>query len=328
MIINFFLISFAGLHLRSIEDSRMTAETAAPCVQGMQVVAAGQDSVQHSQDVKSAPCSYYSSTSAVYDPEYSRMEAWLDEHPEFVNDYFLRCDIHNALYFLLLITINECCWSYRLIEYIQSAFIDIISTYFNFLLKLIINITYLIFFRKATRQTVDMWLVSHATPTSSSNSCMELSSPTHAGSSSYGTGRSGSGGSGATTPVRKISAHEFEKGGLLKPIFNTIDGTPTFLSVSPGDSGQPGGQQVSTNNTRTQRRSRHELKHLDEKDLIFELVKKLLVYIVVVILYNNFLYYVRKSHAKCQQRCLESPGVNSLTRICVTVNIVGCFIIH
>jgi hypothetical protein len=41
--------------------------------------------------------------------------------------------------------------------------------------------------------------------------------------------------SGATTPVRKISAHEFEKGGLVKPIVTTIDGTPTFLSPSPHD---------------------------------------------------------------------------------------------
>jgi hypothetical protein len=32
------------------------------------------------------------------------------------------------------------------------------------------------------------------------------------------------------TPVRKISAHEFERGGLTKPLVTTIDGTPTFLS--------------------------------------------------------------------------------------------------
>ncbi|XP_026667667.1 dual 3',5'-cyclic-AMP and -GMP phosphodiesterase 11 isoform X2 [Ceratina calcarata] len=207
---------FLCLHLRSIEEPRMTAETAAPCVQGLQGVQtpmAGQ-TLQQMQDGKSG--GYYSSTSAVYDPEYARMEAWLDEHPDFVNDYFLR---------------------------------------------------------KVTRQTVDMWLVSHATPTSSSSSCVELSSPTHAGGTSS-SGRGGSGGSGATTPVRKISAHEFERGGLLKPIVNTIDGTPTFLSVSPGDSGQPGGQQVGSGNAgRPQRRSRHELRHLDEKDLIFELVK-------------------------------------------------------
>ncbi|XP_043486757.1 dual 3',5'-cyclic-AMP and -GMP phosphodiesterase 11-like isoform X2 [Polistes fuscatus] len=208
------------LHLRSIEEPRMTAETAAPCLQGVQgvqgVMAAGQGMLQQVQDGKSTG-SYYTSTTTVYDPEYARMEAWLDEHPDFVNDYFLR---------------------------------------------------------KVTRQTVDMWLVSHATPTSSSSSCIELSSPTHAGgSSSSGRGAS-SGGSGATTPVRKISAHEFERGGLLKPIVNTIDGTPTFLSVSSGETDQSSGQPVgSTNSARTQRRSRHELRHLDEKDLIFELVK-------------------------------------------------------
>lgn len=123
---------------------------------------------------------------------------------------------------------------------------------------------------------MDMWLVSHATPTSSSSSCVELSSPIHAGGTST-SARGGSGGSGATTPVRKISAHEFERGGLLKPIVNTIDGTPTFLSVSPSDSGQPGSQQVgSGNSSRPQRRSRHELRHLDEKDLIFELVRFIL----------------------------------------------------
>ncbi|XP_072766046.1 dual 3',5'-cyclic-AMP and -GMP phosphodiesterase 11 isoform X2 [Anoplolepis gracilipes] len=210
------------LHLRSIEEPRMTAETAAPCVQGMQGAQSGMASQSMLQQVQDGSGgsggggAYYSSTSTVYDPEYARMEAWLDEHPDFVNDYFLR---------------------------------------------------------KVTRQTVDMWLVSHATPTSSSSSCMELSSPTHAGNSSSGRG-GGAGGSGATTPVRKISAHEFERGGLLKPIVNTIDGTPTFLSVSPGDMGQPGGAQVgSANSNRPQRRSRHELRHLDEKDLIFELVK-------------------------------------------------------
>ncbi|XP_047362344.1 dual 3',5'-cyclic-AMP and -GMP phosphodiesterase 11-like isoform X2 [Vespa velutina] len=209
-----------GLHLRSIEEPRMTAETAAPClqgVQGVQGVMAGQGILQQVQDGKSTGSYYTTSTTTVYDPEYARMEAWLDEHPDFVNDYFLR---------------------------------------------------------KVTRQTVDMWLVSHATPTSSSSSCIELSSPTHpGGSSSSGRGAS-SGGSGATTPVRKISAHEFERGGLLKPIVNTIDGTPTFLSVSSGETDQSGGQPVgSTNSARPQRRSRHELRHLDEKDLIFELVK-------------------------------------------------------
>ncbi|XP_050298984.1 dual 3',5'-cyclic-AMP and -GMP phosphodiesterase 11 isoform X4 [Anthonomus grandis grandis] len=142
-----------------------------------------------------------------YDPEYSRMEAWLDEHPDFVQDYFLR---------------------------------------------------------KATRQVVDSWLLSHATPASSS---AELSSPTHGIPSG-----SSRGGSGATTPVRKISAHEFERGGLLKPMISTVDGQPTFLTSTTED---PSGSLITSSPTpsRRHRRSRHELRHLDEKELIFELVK-------------------------------------------------------
>ncbi|XP_070132852.1 dual 3',5'-cyclic-AMP and -GMP phosphodiesterase 11 isoform X3 [Drosophila bipectinata] len=203
-----------------------------------------------------------------YDPEHARMEAWLDENQEFVQDYFIR---------------------------------------------------------KATRQTVDAWLVSHAT--SAGNDVVSSTSPTHPN----GQTSSSRGGSGATTPVRKISAHEFERGGLLKPIVNTIDGTPTFLSIAPQmDNGGVGGscgnlqtvgvgqyqyhhQQHHHHNhnshyqaggaagsssaggitpgavasggsgnghqypyyhcQRPQRLSRNELKQLDEKELIFELVK-------------------------------------------------------
>lgn len=56
----------AGLHVRSgAEDLRMTAETNPV-----------------------APPS--SGEAEAYDSEYARMEAWLDEHPDFVQDYFLR----------------------------------------------------------------------------------------------------------------------------------------------------------------------------------------------------------------------------------------------
>lgn len=77
---------------------------------------------------------------------------------------------------------------------------------------------------------------------------------------------------------RKISAHEFERGGLLKPIVNTIDGTPTFLSISPQNETaicSIQNQNGLTNSImgRPQRLSRNELKQLDEKELIFELVK-------------------------------------------------------
>lgn len=94
-------------------------------------------------------------TSSVYDPEWARMEAWLDENPEFAQDYFIR---------------------------------------------------------KATRQTVDAWLVHQATP----SSC-DLSSPTHFHTTVNCPSGNGGGhvtisqtnnccssraGSGATTPVR------------------------------------------------------------------------------------------------------------------------------
>lgn len=37
-----------------------------------------------------APPSADSGGKYYYDPEYARMEAWLDEHPDFAQDYFLR----------------------------------------------------------------------------------------------------------------------------------------------------------------------------------------------------------------------------------------------
>ncbi|RVE52368.1 hypothetical protein evm_003006 [Chilo suppressalis] len=122
------------------------------------------------------------------------------------------------------------------------------------------------FLRKATRQVVDAWLVSHATPPSA-----ELASPSRAGS-----------GSGATTPVRKISAHEFERGGLLKPLVTTVDGTPTFL----------GDQPPHATPSRPQRRSRHELRQLDEKELIFELVKDICNELEVRVLCHKILQNV------------------------------------
>ncbi|XP_055601122.1 dual 3',5'-cyclic-AMP and -GMP phosphodiesterase 11 isoform X2 [Uranotaenia lowii] len=164
-----------------------------------------------------------------YDAEFARMESWMDENPEFVQDYFIR---------------------------------------------------------KATRNMVDGWLVSHATPVTSGGGGQgsggaggSMESPTHGGPA----GNSSRAGSGATTPVRKISAHEFERGGLLKPIVNTIDGTPTFLSsecllVGSGHPGQNGpiggcfGGGLGIGQ-RPLRLSRNELKQLDERELIFELVK-------------------------------------------------------
>ncbi|XP_063244233.1 dual 3',5'-cyclic-AMP and -GMP phosphodiesterase 11 isoform X2 [Bacillus rossius redtenbacheri] len=193
---------FKSLHLRPFEEPRMTAETApSPAA----------------QSAGDAPDKRH-----YYDPEYARMEAWLDEHPDFAQDYFMR---------------------------------------------------------KATRHVVDSWLVSHATTLPAAGCPPELGCSPGGGGGGVGGGGGGGGGapsrggSGATTPVRKISAHEFERGGLLKPIVNTIDGTPTFLSVCPAGGECPAGQGCAQVPGRTHRRSRHELRHLDEKELIFELVK-------------------------------------------------------
>ncbi|XP_036328581.1 dual 3',5'-cyclic-AMP and -GMP phosphodiesterase 11-like isoform X2 [Rhagoletis pomonella] len=211
--------------------------------------------LQHQQQQQQNLHTMQHTTQKGYDAEQARMEAWMDENQEFIQDYFIR---------------------------------------------------------KATRQVVDAWLVSHAT--SAGNDVSLTGSPTHTNGQSC----SSRGGSGATTPVRKISAHEFERGGLLKPIVNTIDGTPTFLSIgtqndcssnnnsniggSNGNNvgGAGGGNCNNSNGTtgtmgahhyhhhhhhhgqtahgsmgyyRPQRLSRNELKALDEKELIFELVK-------------------------------------------------------
>ncbi|XP_068140375.1 dual 3',5'-cyclic-AMP and -GMP phosphodiesterase 11 isoform X2 [Drosophila tropicalis] len=249
-----------------------------------------------------------------YDPEHARMEAWMDENQDFVQDYFIR---------------------------------------------------------KATRQTVDAWLVSHAT--SAGNDVVSSTSPTHAN----GQTSSSRGGSGATTPVRKISAHEFERGGLLKPIVNTIDGTPTFLSIGPQldnvgggscsnlqtvggfGSGQnqyhhhhnhhqyhqhypqhshfQAGGAVGSSSTggvmgpggnghqypyypychqRPQRLSRNELKQLDEKELIFELVKDICNELEVRTLCHKILQNVsvllnadRGSLFLVQGRCNSADGL-------------------
>lgn len=129
--------------------------------------------------------------------EAESVESWLDEHPSFVYDYFVR---------------------------------------------------------KATRYMVDSWLLSHASQGVAHEATSSPTSPTSKSNS------------GATTPVRKISAHEFERGGLLRPIVSTtVDGVPTFLSLSGDASSFP--------TSRPNRKSKRELQALDERQMIFELVK-------------------------------------------------------
>ncbi|XP_059167977.1 dual 3',5'-cyclic-AMP and -GMP phosphodiesterase 11-like isoform X2 [Physella acuta] len=125
--------------------------------------------------------------------EYDTMERWLDEHPEFVHDYFAR---------------------------------------------------------KARKSMVDGWLIAHALSGADNLSTSSASSNSRTSS-------------GANTPVRKISAQEFERGGILNPIISTVDGLPTFLG--PSASSTP-------TQAKCRRRSKSELKALDEKELMHELV--------------------------------------------------------
>ena len=66
--------------------------------------------------------------------------------------------------------------------------------------------------------------------------------------------------------MRKISAHEFERGGLTKPLVTTVDGAPTFLSP-------PNANSEFSNHQLIRKRSRNDIQGLNETDLILELVK-------------------------------------------------------
>jgi len=113
--------------------------------------------------------------------------------------------------------------------------------------------------RKGSRSMIDSWLTAHSLPPRDDG---EVSYTPVTRSLSAGSKSTGSGGS--NTPVRKISAHDFEKGGLTKPLVTTIDGTPTFLSP-PTSSCELTGQ--------IRKKSRTDLQTLDETELILELVK-------------------------------------------------------
>ena len=107
--------------------------------------------------------------------------------------------------------------------------------------------------RKASRHMIDSWLVAHSLPPGQSGSSSphtryghhpqpashstNITTTTHLSpySRSLSTG-SRSTGSGGATPVRKISAQEFEKGGLTKPWVTTVDGSPTFLTQNNNNS--------------------------------------------------------------------------------------------
>lgn len=163
-----------------------------------------------------------------YSQDHAKVEAWLDEHPEFFQDYLIR---------------------------------------------------------KGGRPLIDAWLVTHALPPGVASNA--LGNVSNGGASAVLNAEDGADGadqvleeqcppsgrtvscgskgssSGSGTPVRKISAHEFERGGLVKPLITTIDGNATFLS--PPVNNEVSGQ--------IRKRSRNDVQGLNETDLIFELVK-------------------------------------------------------
>lgn len=85
------------------DDTKMTAETcpgvppsaATPDAVEMVKLGGGQGQTQ-TQPQHQSPQPQHNCAADMfhpqysYDPEYARMEAWLDEHPDFTHDYFIR----------------------------------------------------------------------------------------------------------------------------------------------------------------------------------------------------------------------------------------------
>nr|XP_046916300.1 dual 3',5'-cyclic-AMP and -GMP phosphodiesterase 11-like [Dermatophagoides farinae] len=160
--------------------------------------------------------------------------------------------------------------------------------------------------RKVSRSIIDKWLVTHSASTmgtlfpNNQNNTSSLAATSLAASSSTSPAAAGAVAaapdSGANTPVRKISAHEFEAsgGGYLRPMVSTTcDGMLTFLSlqdnmgrensITASDSSDLFHASGSFGNRPRPRprasiislRSREQLESnsTDECELIFELVK-------------------------------------------------------
>lgn len=157
------------------------------------------------------------------DDDYLKVEQWLDNHPDFVQDYFSR---------------------------------------------------------KATRTLIDGWLYEHSG---------SMESPAAIGGSLLGydmssTGSNSKASSGANTPVRKISTQEFEKRGqILKPMVFTVDGVPSFLGSAAS---------LPDNSPPKPRRRRSELKVLDERELMYELLLDICNDLDMTSLYHKILQNV------------------------------------
>ncbi|XP_033643907.1 dual 3',5'-cyclic-AMP and -GMP phosphodiesterase 11-like isoform X2 [Asterias rubens] len=114
------------------------------------------------------------------------------------------------------------------------------------------------FARKATRSMIDGWYIARAVSQTTKPPVAE--SP-HSPSSS----------SGSNTPVRKVSASEFEvqgSGGSLGRMISTVDGAPSFLGTSHLHL-----QGNSRSSPTRSRKSISELKQLDDRAVLMELVK-------------------------------------------------------
>ena len=182
--------------------------------------------------------------------ECERVEKWLDEHSDFVHDYFTR---------------------------------------------------------KANRSIVDGWLIAHAFTHSgySTNYPGIIDSKSNSSNSSNSKPNSG-----ANTPVRKISAQEFEKIGFLRPLVSTVDGTPTFIDPSSTSSD-------SLNSNKAQRRTKKELRALDEKELMYELVVDVCNDLDVTSLCYKILQSVSilLNADRCSLFLVQGKGTNSLSLV-------------
>lgn len=74
-----------GLHLRSIEQPHSRMPTEQGGTTSVENVNA-RSGVPLPSPLQLPSCQ----TTCEYDAEYSRMEAWMDENPEFIQDYFIR----------------------------------------------------------------------------------------------------------------------------------------------------------------------------------------------------------------------------------------------
>jgi len=200
--------------------------------------------------------------------EQAKIEAWLDEHPEFFQEYLIRkgtrCMVDSWLVAHALppgITTTL----HNVEETDESADDDVNTSTGTWSNDSCGNqkTQQLTAEQQQQQQEVNNGAGQPAALTPSQQAVAAASNRSISGSGSKNS-------SGSGTPVRKISAHEFERGGLTKPLVTTVDGSPTFLSPNPPTNGDG---VDSRGHALIRKRSRHDIKGLNETDLILELVK-------------------------------------------------------